>query len=113
MNISTHQNDNNLKIQLGKMDYYYTPMVTYGLIRNLFCSQSLSDDRGYINIYKSDSMMLNNEIKNTEIKINKDNVLSIDRLILKEQPREFDPDSNIYEKRSLSINNDDYVFESL
>ena len=112
MNISTHQNDNNLKIQLGKMDYYYDPMVTYGLIRNLFYSQSLSEDRDYINIYKSDSMMLNNEIKNTEIKINKDKVLSIDRIILKEQPREFDPNSNIYEKRSLSVNNNDYVFET-
>ncbi|MBQ9900025.1 MAG: RHS repeat-associated core domain-containing protein [Acholeplasmatales bacterium] len=108
-----NQNADNFIIQFGKIEYYYNQMTTFGLIRNLFVSTSLSTDRDYINIYKSNSLLSNNEIKKSEIRINNGVILDTTRTITQNvYSAPHNNSSSRYEKRSLSMNNGSYIMES-
>ena len=113
-------NETNFRIQLGKINSYSTPMITFGLIRNLFYSNTLSD-RDYINIYKSNSLMCNNDIKNIDIKVNSYTRLNINRNIYKNQQAPHNTSSLAYEKRNITIDTlnsyqyilDTYMFKNI
>ena len=108
---TTYQDDTNLDIQFGKTSNSNDLMTTYGLIRNLFYSHELSN-RNYINLYKTDLMYKNNEIKNSEIKINDNQVLNIERTISQNCTCPHNSSITTFTKRSIIINNGTYILDT-
>ena len=102
--VSNTLNENmTVKIQLGQIDYIYNHMTTFGLVRNLFVSNNITN-REYVNISKTDCHLYNNQLLSSKIEQNNAKII-INREIIS-----IDEDINNHnciesKKLSLSSNN--------